>query len=66
MKYSIEQVTKAERIAVLIVRFLLGTITPEDHNELDEWVAESDDNMRLFEEMTISNIEKQLQKVVNS
>lgn len=66
MKYSTNQFAKAERIAVLIVRFLLGTITPEDHNELDEWVAESDDNMRLFEEMTIPDIEKQLKKIVIS
>jgi transmembrane sensor len=61
-----EMVVKAERMAVLMVRFMLGTITAEEHDELDEWVAESDLNMRLFEEMTIYNIEKQLIDLINS
>lgn len=61
-----QQITKAERIAVLMVRYMLGTITPDDHDELDEFVKESDLNMRLFEEMTLDNIADLLKKLVNS
>lgn len=63
---STQQIAKAERIAVLMVRYMLGTITPREHDELDEWVKESDLNMLLFEEMTIDGIADQLKKLVNS
>jgi ferric-dicitrate binding protein FerR (iron transport regulator) len=42
----------AYRIAYLIAAFLRNTITEKEHDELDDWVNESDDNMRLFEELT--------------
>lgn len=42
----------AYRIAYLIAGFLRNTITEKEHDELDDWVNESDDNMRLFEELT--------------
>lgn len=45
----------AQRIGQLIALFIQGTISPEEHNELDAWVAESDDNMKLFEELTDEN-----------
>jgi hypothetical protein len=61
-----EMVVKVERMAVLMVRYMLHVITPEENDELDEWVAESDLNMRLFEEMTTHNIEKQLIDLANS
>jgi transmembrane sensor len=41
-----------DRIAYLIAGFIRGTLTPEEHDELDHWVAASDDNMRLFEDLT--------------
>jgi ferric-dicitrate binding protein FerR (iron transport regulator) len=51
----------AERIAYLIAGFLSKTITAAEHDELDAWVMESDDNMRLFEELTDEeNIQKAL------
>lgn len=42
----------AYRIAYLIAAFIRNTITEKEHDELDDWVNESDDNMRLFEELT--------------
>lgn len=42
----------AYRIAYLIAGFIRNTITEKEHDELDDWVNESDDNMRLFEELT--------------
>lgn len=42
---------KAYRTAYLIAGFIKQTLTEEEHDELDEWVAASDDNMRLFEEL---------------
>jgi hypothetical protein len=43
---------KAMRIACLIAGFIQQTITPKEHDELDEWAGESDDNMLLFEQLT--------------
>ena len=42
----------AYRIAYLIAAFIRNTITEKEHDELNDWVNESDDNMRLFEELT--------------
>ena len=46
---------EAERIAYLIAGFLRKTITEEEHDELDAWVIASEENMRLFEELTDEN-----------
>jgi len=46
------QLPVAERIAYLIAGFLRGTLTEAEHDELDAWVVASDDNTRLFEELT--------------
>jgi transmembrane sensor len=43
---------KAHRIAALIAGYIHTGLTAAEHNELDEWVGESDENMRLFEELT--------------
>ena len=40
------------RINYLISSYIKGSITPEEHDELDTWVGANDDNMRAFEEMT--------------
>jgi len=63
---SPEMVAKAERMAVLMVRYMLDIIIPEDHDELDEWVGANELNMQLFEEMTEDKIADRLKKIVNS
>lgn len=42
----------AYRIAYLIAGFIRNTLTEKEHDELDDWVNESDENMRLFEDLT--------------
>jgi hypothetical protein len=37
-----------ERIAYLILMYLLGELTPALRDELDSWVAETEDHSRLF------------------
>ena len=52
---------KAYRIAYLVAGFLRKTLTEAEHDELDQWVEESDENMLLFEELTDEkNIEANL------
>lgn len=43
---------KAQRIAYLVAAFVNHTITEAEHDELNTWVEASDENMRLFEELT--------------
>ncbi len=43
---------EAYRIAILISAYVQGTITEDQHKELDNWVAASDDNLRMFERLT--------------
>jgi hypothetical protein len=33
-----------------MVAFFIGTITPAEHDRLDEWVESPDDNLTTFEE----------------
>jgi transmembrane sensor len=47
--YSDEE---AYRIARLIGGFIRGTLSKNEHDELDEWVAANDDNMQVFERLT--------------
>jgi ferric-dicitrate binding protein FerR (iron transport regulator) len=42
----------AYRTAYLIAGFIRQTLTEKEHDELDEWVAASDSNMQLFEDLT--------------
>lgn len=42
----------AYRIAYLIAGFIRHTLTEKEHDELDDWVNESDHNMQLFEDLT--------------
>lgn len=46
------QAEKAQRISYLISAYLRKSITTEEHDELDEWVGASDENMLIFEELT--------------
>lgn len=42
----------AQRIAYLVAGYIRNTLTEAEHDELDEWVNESDHNMKLFEDLT--------------
>jgi transmembrane sensor len=42
----------ANRVAYLIAGYIRQTLTEKEHDELDEWIVSSDDNQRLFEELT--------------
>ena len=48
-KYSDEE---AYRVAYLIAGYIRETLSETEHNELDVWVAASDENMLLFERLT--------------
>lgn len=53
---------EAHRVAYLIAGYIRNTLTPAEHEELDDWVNENDRNMRLFEDLTDErNIETNLQ-----
>lgn len=39
-------------IVDLITKYIFGSLAPEEHDQLDIWVATSDENMRLFENLT--------------
>lgn len=49
------QLPLAERIAYLIAGYLRGTLTEAEHDELDAWVVASEENTRLFEDLTDEN-----------
>lgn len=52
---------KAHRIAYLIAGYIRKTLSMEEHDELDAWVEASDENMKLFEDLTDeTNIEANL------
>ncbi len=42
----------AYRTAYLIAGFIRNSLSEKEHNELDNWVNESDHNMKLFEDLT--------------
>ncbi len=39
-----------ERIKFLIAGYFKKTLSPEEHDELDSWVEESDENLKCFED----------------
>ena len=47
-----EELQIAERIAYLISGLLLGTLTPGEGEDLDEWIGGSDENLALFQKLT--------------
>lgn len=50
------------RAAYLIAGYINNELTEDEHDELDAWVEKSDDNMRLFGELTDErNIQESLQ-----
>lgn len=40
------------RAAKLIIGYLHNSLTEVENNELDDWVGQSDDNMKIFEQLT--------------
>ncbi|HMK16866.1 MAG TPA: FecR domain-containing protein [Chitinophagaceae bacterium] len=42
----------ADRVAYLVAGYIRQTLTEKEHDELDEWMTASDENQRLFEELT--------------
>lgn len=53
---------QAHRIAYLIAGYIRNTLNEREHTELDDWVTTSDENMKLFEDLTDEkNIEANLQ-----
>ena len=54
---------RTERIAYLIAGHIRNTITPLEHEELDQWIVASDENLALFERLTDEdNIEEAMQR----
>ena len=52
---------QAFRIAYLVAGYIRKTLTSREHDELDAWVEASDENMKMFEELTDEkNIEANL------
>jgi len=43
----------AKRVAYLIVGYVRKTLTESEHDELDRWVEESDENAELTDEKNI-------------
>jgi hypothetical protein len=46
------RLAKVRRIAALLAGFMRNTLSPDEQDELDEWVGADEKNMRLFEELT--------------
>ncbi|MBX3253281.1 MAG: hypothetical protein KF862_03985 [Chitinophagaceae bacterium] len=40
------------RAAKLIIGYLHNSLTEVENDELDDWVGQSDDNMKIFEQLT--------------
>lgn len=49
---SLKDADTAQHIARLITGFIRETLTPSEHDELEEWVVENDENLLLFEQLT--------------
>jgi transmembrane sensor len=57
------QLNDAYRVAYLVAGYIRHTLTDPERDELDEWVTASQDNMRLFAELTDEkNIERGLKE----
>lgn len=40
------------RAAKLIIGYIHNSLTEVENDELDDWVGQSDDNMKIFEQLT--------------
>jgi len=53
MKYKFQETEqRAQRVTYLVIGFINKTLTTREHDELDEWLEESDDNVELFAQLT--------------
>lgn len=53
MNYQFQETEeRAQRIAYLVSGFINKTLTTKEHDELDLWVEESDENVELFSRLT--------------
>ena len=50
----------------LIAGFIRHSLSDQQHNQLDEWINESDFNQRLFEILADSSYAEALQDIANS
>lgn len=46
-------------IVRLLTRYVFWSLSSDEHDKLDEWVAANDDNMLLFEDITNTGDTKQ-------
>jgi transmembrane sensor len=64
---SPEELAKAERIAFLVFLFIRKEISQEEQLELDNWIAESDENVLLFEDLieedNLEDMKKRISKI---
>lgn len=57
-----DQLRAARRVAYLVTGFIRNNLSPAEREELNEWIAASDENMNLFAQLTDSqNIAEALQ-----
>ena len=52
LDYRFSKLENASRIGYLIAGYITNTLSVEEHEELDAFVVENDENMQLFEDMT--------------
>jgi len=53
MNYQFQETEeRAQRVAYLVSGFINKTLTTKEHDELDLWVEESDENVELFSRLT--------------
>jgi len=57
---------EAHRIARLIAGYVRGTLSKKEHDELDEWITVSDENMQLFERLTDEKNLEEVTKLMES
>ena len=60
---------EARRIARLITGFIQGSLSEKEWDDLDDWIAASDKNMQLFEQLTdedhLTESVERLRQIVN-
>lgn len=57
---SMRQTKSSEFIAYLITHYTYGSLSESQHDKLDQWVRESDNNMYLFEDLTDEKVIQQI------
>lgn len=60
-----EELGKAERIAYLVFLFIRKEISQQEQAELDNWIAESDENVLLFEDLIEEDNLEDMKRKIN-